>query len=134
MQVGQKNLVGSTGQVNQTFLAAVISEVQYAESRGLVVALNDQWQLDGHKFRDSMPTKLTEAFWGSLASHFGKDPQVVFDLYNEPEQWVHCGWRFWHRGGRCGVLVHRHAAARELRPGQSVESLSGSRGSVPGRT
>jgi len=106
MQVGQKNLVGTTGKVNQAFLAAVISEVQYAESRGLVVALNDQWQLDGHKFRDSMPTKLTEAFWGSLASHFGKDPQVVFDLYNEPEQWVHCGWRFWRRGGRCGAFSY----------------------------
>jgi cellulase (glycosyl hydrolase family 5) len=106
IQVGQTNLVGSTGHVNQTFLAAVIAEVQYAESRGLVAVLNDQWQLDGHKFRDAMPTKRTEAFWGSLASHFGKDPQVVFDLYNEPEQWVHCGWRFWHSGGRCGALSY----------------------------
>jgi Cellulase (glycosyl hydrolase family 5) len=106
VQVGQENLVGSTGHVNQTFLAAVMSEVRYAESRGLVVALNDQWQLDGHKFRDSMPTKRTEAFWGSLASHFGRDPQVVFDLYNEPEQWVHCGWTFWHSGGRCGDLTY----------------------------
>jgi hypothetical protein len=106
IQVGQKNLVGSTGHVNQAFLAAVISEVQYAESHGLVVVLNDQWQLDGHKFRDSMPTKLTKAFWGSLASHFGRNPQVVFDLYNEPEQWVHCGWTFWHSGGRCGDLTY----------------------------
>jgi len=106
MQVGQKNLVGSTGHVNQAFLTAVTSEVQYAESRGLVVVLNDQWQLDGHKFRDSMPTGLTEAFWGSLAAHFGKDPQVAFDLYNEPEQYVHCGWQFWHSGGRCGALTY----------------------------
>lgn len=101
LQVGQANLVSTTGRVNQTFLAAVTREVNFAEARGLVVVLNLQWQLDPQALTESMPTRRSEDFWGSLAYHFGKDPNVVFDIYNEPEQFAPCGWTFWHDGGTC---------------------------------
>jgi hypothetical protein len=101
LQVGQANLVSMTGRVDQTFLAAVTTEVRFAEARGLVVALNLQWQLDANGLVESMPTQRSEAFWGSLAFHFGRDPNVVFDIYNEPEQHAACGWAFWHDGGVC---------------------------------
>ena len=65
------------------------------------MVLNLQWQLDDASLVESMPTHRSEAFWGSLASHFGKDPNVVFDIYNEPEQHAACGWVFWHDGGVC---------------------------------
>jgi hypothetical protein len=100
-QVGQANLVSTTGRVDQAFLGAVTTEVRFAEARGLVVALNLQWQLDGASLVESMPTQRSKAFWGSLASHFGRDPNVVFDIYNEPEQHAACGWAFWHDGGVC---------------------------------
>ena len=100
-QVRQGNLVSPAGHVSRAFLHAVTTEVHFAENRGLVVVLNLQWQLDGAKLMESMPTRRSEAFWASLASHFGRDPDVVFDIYNEPEQFSACGWAFWHNGGVC---------------------------------
>jgi hypothetical protein len=100
-QVRQANLISPAGHVDHAFLAAVTTEVRFAEARGLVVVLNLQWQLDGASLVESMPTRRSEAFWGSLASHFGRDPNVVFDIYNEPEQHAACGWAFWHDGGVC---------------------------------
>ena len=78
------NLVSISGHVNQAFLHAVTTEVHFAEARGLVVVLNLQWQLDNASLVESMPTRRSEAFWGSLAAHFGADPSVVFDIFNEP--------------------------------------------------
>ena len=100
-QVRQANLVSTTGHVHHAFLGAVTTEVRFAEARGLVVVLNLQWQLDGDSLVESMPTHRSEAFWSSLASHFGRDPDVVFDIYNEPEQHAACGWAFWRGGGVC---------------------------------
>jgi Cellulase (glycosyl hydrolase family 5) len=100
-QVRQANLVSTTGHVNQAFLDAVTTEVRFAEARGLVVVLNLQWQLDGRKLVESMPTQRSKAFWGSVAFRFGKDPDVIFDIYNEPDQLTLCGWAFWHDGGVC---------------------------------
>lgn len=100
-QVRQANLVGATGHVDQAFLTAVTTEVHFAEARGLVVVLNLQWQLDSNALLESMPTSRSKAFWASLAYHFGRDPNVVFDIYNEPEQHAACGWAFWHSGGLC---------------------------------
>jgi hypothetical protein len=100
-QVRQGNLVSPAGHVSKAFLKAVITEVHFAEKRGLVVVLNLQWQLDAAKHVESMPTRRSEAFWASLAAHFGRDPNVVFDIYNEPEQFSACGWVFWRNGGVC---------------------------------
>jgi hypothetical protein len=100
-QVRQGNLVSPAGHVSKAFLKAVTTEVHFAERRGLVVVLNLQWQLDAAKHVESMPTRRSEAFWASLAAHFGRDPDVVFDIYNEPEQFSACGWAFWRNGGVC---------------------------------
>ena len=100
-QLRQANLVSITGHINQAFLNAVITEVHFAEARGLVVVLNLQWQLDAAKLVESMPTRRSETFWASLASHFGTDPSVVFDIFNEPAQRAPCGWAFWRNGGAC---------------------------------
>jgi Cellulase (glycosyl hydrolase family 5) len=111
-QVRQANLVSITGHVNQAFLNAVTTEVHFAEASGLVVVLNLQWQLDDAKLVESMPTRRSEAFWGSLASHFGTDPNVVFDIFNEPAQRAPCGWAFWHNGGVC--RGHRYLGMQAL--------------------
>ena len=75
--------------------------MHFAEARGLVVVLNLQWQLDRASRAESMPTQRSKAFWGSLAFHLGTDPNVIFDIYNEPAQRAPCGWAFWHYGGMC---------------------------------
>ena len=74
-QVRQGNLVSPAGHVSRAFLNAVTTEVHFAERRGLVVVLNLQWQLDHAKLAESMPTRRSEAFWSSLAAHFGRDPE-----------------------------------------------------------
>jgi hypothetical protein len=101
LQIRQANLVSTAGYVNHAFLADVITEVHFAEARDLVVVLNLQWQLDPTALEESMPTGRSLAFWRSIASHFGSDPNVIFDIFNEPAQRAPCGWVFWHYGGVC---------------------------------
>jgi len=101
LQIRQANLVSITGHVHRAFLTAVTTEVRFAEARGLVVVLNLQWQLDRASLVESMPTQRSKSFWSSLAFHFGTDPSVIFDIYNEPAQRAPCGWAFWRDGGMC---------------------------------
>lgn len=97
-QIQQTNYVSPAGTVNKAFLAAVEAEVTHAESLGLVVVLNCQTQLSPlHDTQQFMPTRLTYAFWDSLASHYGHDPHVVFDLFNEPAYVP--TWGMWRNGG-----------------------------------
>jgi Cellulase (glycosyl hydrolase family 5) len=97
LQVGQDFLVAPGGKINRTFLAAVESEVDYARQLGLVVALNAQGQTGPNADQETMPTHRTIAFWQSLSYHYGKDPSVIFDLFNEPRKVR--GWSFWRNGG-----------------------------------
>ena len=111
-QIRQANLVSVTGHVSRAFLNAVTAEVHFAEARGLVVVLNLQWQMDDAALVESMPTRRSEAFWASLASVFGTDPSVVFDIFNEPAQRAPCGWAFWRNGGEC--LGHHYLGMQAL--------------------
>lgn len=95
-QIEQDYLVNADGTINKTFLAAIESEVSYARGLGLVVVLNCQTQLTKAHAREFMPTRLTYAFWDSLAYHYRGDPGVVFDLLNEP---TFIQWSQWRNGG-----------------------------------
>jgi hypothetical protein len=97
-QIQQTDLINSNDTVNRPFLAAVEAEVTYAESLGLVVVLNDQTQLSpDHPSKLFMPTRQSYSFWDTLASHYGHDPQVIFDLFNEPA--FISTWHQWRDGG-----------------------------------
>lgn len=98
LQIEQDYLIAADGTVNRPFLAAIQSEVAYAESLGLVVVLNDQTQLTrAHDDREFMPTRRSFAFWDILTSQYRADPRVVLDLYNEPA-FVPTWWQ-WRNGG-----------------------------------
>lgn len=112
LQIRQASLVGILNHIHRPFLAAVTTEVRFAEAHGLVVVLNLQWQLDRAAFEESMPTSRSKAFWGALAYRFGKDPDVIFDIYNEPTQHAPCGWGFWRNGGWC--LGHEYLGMQAL--------------------
>jgi hypothetical protein len=100
LQVAQDNLVGPAGSTfSQGFMDAIEAEVSLAESYGLVVVINAQTQDVG---LEPGPTHATQVFWNQLASVYGDDPQVVFDLFNEPD--VNAGsttgdWQVWQHGG-----------------------------------
>ena len=50
-----------------------------------------------------MPTTQTEAFWKVMSSLYGQNPDVIFDLFNEPRRAdypTEAGtWKFWKHGG-----------------------------------
>jgi hypothetical protein len=103
LQVAQDNLVGSDGSTfSPTFMDAIEAEVTLAESYHLVVVINAQTQDVGH---EPGPTNATHEFWNDIAAVYGSDPQVVFDLFNEPH--VNAGstaadWQAWQHGATVG--------------------------------
>lgn len=102
LQVNQDQLVTSSGHINRAFLSALQGEVAHAESLGLMVAINDQAQNDGVPW-ETMPTFRSRVLWDSMTYHYGHDPRVIFDLFNEPslgKLHVRDSWAFWRNGGR----------------------------------
>jgi Cellulase (glycosyl hydrolase family 5) len=80
---------------------ALGQEVSAAESLGLVVVINDNDEWDSPD--TPMPTARTKAFWKIVAPRYAHDPQVVFDIFNEPRS--HPGWACWHDGGQACVTA-----------------------------
>jgi hypothetical protein len=106
-QLDQDNLIGPNGtSFNTAYLKAVEAMVSEAESDQLVVVLNDSTEFapDEESLYQRGPTIGTEIFWKDMTALYGKDPQVVFDLFNEPRMY-HPGmslfekWHLWLNGG-----------------------------------
>ena len=124
LQLSQGNLLGLNGTgFNQAYLAAIESEVSLAENYHLVVVLNDQTEFDGPVARSTQrgPTAVTETFWRDMTLLYGNDPQVIFDLFNEPRTYS-AGmsqareWQLWLNGGWFGGTFFRDGPASGLRP------------------
>jgi hypothetical protein len=110
LQLSQDNLFGPNGTgFDQAYMEAIKSEVALAESYSLVVVLNDQTEFGGPVARSTQrgPTAATEAFWKDMTSLYGHDPQVIFDLFNEPRTYSDGmsqaqEWQLWLNGGWFG--------------------------------
>jgi hypothetical protein len=74
-------------------LAEMKNEISLAESLGMVAVINDNPEWDPN--RPPMPTSVTETFWRTVATMYANDPQVAFDVYNEPRG----SWDCWLNGG-----------------------------------
>jgi hypothetical protein len=100
LQVSQDNLVGAAGTAySQPFMDAIGAEVALAESYGLVVVVNAQTEDVG---LEKGPTHATAVFWQDVVAAYQSDPQVVFDLFNEPRVDTPDPaqtWRIWQGGG-----------------------------------
>jgi hypothetical protein len=97
LQVAQAYVAGSKPPAG--FLTALEQVVAMAESDGLVVAISDQTEQVG---LEPEPTSQTATFWKDLAAIYGSDPQVIFDLFNEPRIGTGSGaavWSIWRNGG-----------------------------------
>jgi hypothetical protein len=105
LQLSQDNLVGGTGEIDSGYLNAIHAEVSAAESDHLVVVLNDSTELtDPIPNEELAPTPATETFWQTLAGAYGGNPQVIFDLFNEPRTYqsgmsAAQMWKLWLDGG-----------------------------------
>jgi len=115
VQVNQDLLLGPDGTgFDPEYLAAIESEVSLAESYHLVVVLNDETNFSPPAVRhyQADPTPETLVFWKDMTKLYGDDPQVIFDLYNEPRTSVPSMgeatlWRLWLDGG---TFKHVHYA------------------------
>jgi hypothetical protein len=107
LQLDQNDLIGADGaNFDRAYMAAIESEVTLAESYHLVVVLNDETNLatPAEQIFQRGPTPQTETFWKDLAKVYGNDPQVIFDLFNEPRMYsagmsAAQEWQLWLNGG-----------------------------------
>ena len=102
LEVFQYAMFNADGSVNSTFLGLVESEVSHALGLGLVVAITDQTE-GGPPNTGGLPEAQTKSFWKVLNGLYGHNPDVIFDLYNEPRR-VGAGseksiWKYWRNGG-----------------------------------
>ncbi len=81
------------------YRTAVGGFLRLLESNGMNVILDLHWNVPGTELaagQQKMPDfDHSPAFWRSVASWFGQDRAVLFDLYNEPHD---VGWTCWLRG------------------------------------
>jgi Cellulase (glycosyl hydrolase family 5) len=94
LQVSQYNVTPGGSTCDTSFLSrALDAEVQAAEADGLVVVINDTTESDASAAVEKDPTAATFEFWNCVDHHaeswtggvaYGQDPQVVFDVFNEP--------------------------------------------------
>jgi hypothetical protein len=101
LQVEQDEWVagGSAQAGYRTKVEAVISD---AESKGLVVVINDQSEgQDGFGIvNEPLPTGATVEFWQDM-EQYKNDPDVILDPFNEPRydnNSATSGWNDWHSG------------------------------------
>ena len=107
LQLNQDDLLGPDGTgFSPAYMAAIESEVSLAESHHLVVVLNDETNLatPAEQKVQRGPTPGTETFWKDLAAVYGNDPQMIFDLFNEPRMYsagmsLAQEWQLWLDGG-----------------------------------
>jgi Cellulase (glycosyl hydrolase family 5) len=106
LQLSQDNLLGPNGNdYNRAYMNAIETEVSAAEGDHLVVVLNDDTELTAPAWNpEQAPTPETETFWKELVDIYGNEPQVIFDLFNEPRLY-YSGmsqaqmWQLWLNGG-----------------------------------
>jgi Cellulase (glycosyl hydrolase family 5) len=107
LQANQDDLLGPDGtSFDPAYMAAIKAEVSLAESYHLVVVLNDETNIatPAEQAVQMGPTPETETFWQDLTKLYGNDPQVIFDLFNEPRMYsvgmpLAQMWQLWLNGG-----------------------------------
>jgi hypothetical protein len=107
LQLDQDDLLGPDGTgFDQAYMTAIQAEVALAERDQLVVVLNDETNLSlvPARYTERGPTPATKTFWTDLAKVYGHDPQVIFDLFNEPRTYsagmsLAQEWSLWLDGG-----------------------------------
>jgi hypothetical protein len=125
LQVAQGNLLPNGSTESAAFMAALKDAVRTAESYKLVVVISDQTEETGFQ---PAPTRETEFFWRALSHLYGGDPQVVFDLFNEPRLRtgsIAADWRIWQSGGtyRGASYVGMQELAHYVRHDETAQNL-----------
>jgi hypothetical protein len=120
-QVAREYLFRPSGRVNTRYLGLIDRLVDQATSLNMASIIS----LQEERFHaPPLPTATAVRFWSFMASHFGGNPNVLFDLYNEPRlQTSAVGgserrlWQVWRNGGTVGGVdyVGDQALVRTIR-------------------
>lgn len=84
LQVAESNLFKDPTpgkSYNVGFLDELTREVSLARGLNQAVVINDQTEFTNNT---PNPTAMTEKFWQVMATTFGNQPDIIFDLFNEP--------------------------------------------------
>ena len=110
-QIVQDKLVGASGEMfSAVYMQDIRTVTDYALNLGLQVVLNAQTETTAGFIRnESLPTQATRSFWQHIMTSYKNNPQVIFDLFNEPRN---CSWRQWYRAMQGLLNYVRHAGAR----------------------
>ena len=106
-QVGQPGLDPQDSHHSAAYVQRVQDAVALARSNGFVVILSMQDQgLSQDPVRHPLPTPATSRAWDTLAPMFKNDPNVIYELFNEPVPLVTDAdaWTWW-RDGSSGQTV-----------------------------
>jgi hypothetical protein len=101
-QVSQRGLADPTipEADRNAYLARVVEGVTLARENGFVVIVSMQDQSIGCGDVHPMPSAETVDAWSVVAPPFLDDPQVMFELFNEPRNdATTAGWTQWLDGG-----------------------------------
>jgi hypothetical protein len=90
----------SQDQMTPAYLSATASVVSHAEDDHLAVVMAMSRGRNSVA-SEYMPTWKTRLAWRAVYRRFGKDHQVIFELWNEPR---HTGWAQWRDGGYFGGI------------------------------
>lgn len=105
-----------------SYRSAIQRFVSRIEAAGMDVILDLHWNAPGRQVARGqrvMPdASHAPTFWRSVATAFGSDPAVVFDLYNEPHD---VSWRCW----RDGCTVHDDGTWRAVGMQRLVDVVRG---------
>jgi fibronectin type 3 domain-containing protein len=99
-QVSQSGLDPQSAIYVPAYLDRVTGAVAQARSLGLTVILSMQDQSNGCGSAHPMPSDATVRAWQNLVPLVAADPDVMFELFNEPQNDVDAaGWAQWLTGG-----------------------------------
>ncbi len=107
-QVSQPSLDPQDAQYSAAYLTRVESMVSLAEAHGfaLILSMQDQSLAGGNA--DPLPTASTVRAWQKLAPVFAADRNVIYELYNEPDNAADAaGWAAW-KNGTATTVGHQH--------------------------
>jgi len=101
-QVAQEHLFHSNGSINTAYLNLINGLVKEANSLKMVAIITLQ---EEHYSGPAFPTASATRFWKFMANQYKNNPDVFFDLYNEPRLSAKAAgsvanmWNIWQNGG-----------------------------------
>ncbi len=124
--VAQEQLFSSHGNINHPYLKLIDDLVRRTNQLGMVATITLQ---EEYYKGPAFPTLTATRFWKFMAQHYRNDPDVFFDLYNEPRlpaAALQAGshlWNIWRNGGTAYLSTGDNGTTNELVHYVGMQSL-----------